>query len=276
MPTNCDFKHNLLAYEGVENLSSFKSKQALEDYRSERIAFAKEAVDFIDRNLNSHQLSVMDIGSGSSCLLYALQENNLLTKGVGVEISKSRHAFAQKWKQEAAHDNVENILGDIADIEFDCEIFDLCLIVDNTFAYLQPIHPDLPKLTLDKAHAALKPGAFLLIEISTYPDAKSILKISSQYQEWVELPETNAFKYALYGSTMVSDEHILRVESRYLAREGQDTIKVEYSRLYTLAELETILQYSGFEVEGVYSSFAQQPYCEGESDRLIITARKQG
>ena len=76
---------NLLAYKDYE---VFNSEKDLKAYRNSKLESVKKNVHFIEENFNK-KVRVLEIGSGNSKFLYALDNKNLLESGYGVEVSEN-------------------------------------------------------------------------------------------------------------------------------------------------------------------------------------------
>ncbi len=89
---------NFKAYDSIELLENFASDLEIQAYRNRRIERYIPVVDFVKRRSAAHgsKLSVAEVGSGSSALLYAMAQAEALKMGVGIELSKSRYEFAEK------------------------------------------------------------------------------------------------------------------------------------------------------------------------------------
>lgn len=271
-----DRNHNLRAYEGVENLAAYPSAQALERYRRERLTFAAPAVEFIKRRIyQSLPLCVLEIGSGSSCLLYALEDRNILKRAVGIEISCSRYQFAQEWATDYGYQRVQNIHANILDVSVEpCE-YDLCLVVDDTFTYFYPESPSMPEQVLRFAYEALKPRGYLLLEMACFRAAVTACESQGWYSHWLELPPTNPFRYALYRYNYYKEEEVIEKESVYLRRNGtEEARKIEFSKVYTNKSLEQLLRLNGFHVCATFENLGQSQYVDGSSDSIVLLGRK--
>ena len=89
---------NFNAYEGVESLSRF-SDEDFKRYCTDKLASVEKHIHFIKKTCNIHpgyQGRVLEIGSGNGKLLFRLEQEGLLEKGVGYEVSQSRCRFAEK------------------------------------------------------------------------------------------------------------------------------------------------------------------------------------
>jgi len=93
-------KHfNLNAYEGVESLSRF-SDEEFKHYCHDKLASVEKHIHFIKQHVirPGYQGRVIEIGSGNGKLLFRLEQEGLLEKGIGYEVSQSRCFFAEKFK----------------------------------------------------------------------------------------------------------------------------------------------------------------------------------
>jgi len=93
-------KHfNLNAYEGVESLSRF-SDEEFKHYCNDKLASVEKHIHFIKQHVirPGYQGRVIEIGSGNGKLLFRLEQEGLLEKGIGYEVSQSRCLFAEKFK----------------------------------------------------------------------------------------------------------------------------------------------------------------------------------
>jgi len=93
---------NLNAYEGVESLSRF-SDQDFKRYCTVKLASVEKHIHFIKKHVihSGYQGRVLEIGSGNWKLLFRLEQEGLLEKGVGYEVSQSRCRSAEKFKNYA-------------------------------------------------------------------------------------------------------------------------------------------------------------------------------
>ena len=91
---------NLNAYSNIESLEHYSTSKELEDRREERKLFYKKHLQFFQRKNFGEKICAVEIGSGSSVLLYLLAENNILSNGIGIELAKNRWQFAEKWKAD--------------------------------------------------------------------------------------------------------------------------------------------------------------------------------
>ena len=124
----------LEAYKDVENIQTF-TEDAFLTYTKERLKLQEPVVKFIEK-IKQEKFDVLDIGSGSSVLSYALHEAGLLKSADCIEPSKSRYEFAQKWKADNyKNSNVNNYNLDIQKYNTQ-DNYDVITIIDNTLSYI--------------------------------------------------------------------------------------------------------------------------------------------
>ncbi len=274
MLNNCE--HNLRAYKGVEDLTTFISKEAIEKYREERKRFASGAVTFLRKEIRGKvPVSVLDIGSGSSCFLYALHDAGILSRGMGIEISKTRYDFAERWKRDGQYKSVENINMDVRKASFESRKFDVCTILDSTFNLFHSVDSGLPSQVLQRIHKALNIKGWLILEMSSFLDVKRLCKDSGVYYKWEELPESNKFLYSLYRIDCSFQDGLACIESRYLHRNKLgESKKIDYSKIYTVAELEKMVLKARFKEPFFYGGYDGKPYDSENSNRILLTCQK--
>jgi len=260
---------NYDAYASIEKISSYENKEALVKYRNSRLVKYQSLVNFLTaKTLISSPISVVEIGSGSSALLYALVQKKLLRKGLGIELSQSRYQFAELWKLDDSYDMVQNVNANFTGVDTGLSLWDWFIIIDNTFTYLHPEDVNYPTLLLSKAYQSLKKNGRLLIDFFNY--SKRIPEID--YRQWQAYSKDDPYSYGLYSQKI--NDGINCCESIFIRRNGSESRKLEYSKTYTLDELSILLESCGFSIQEIFSTFNQQPFIEKESERLVIVANK--
>jgi SAM-dependent methyltransferase len=258
---------NLNAYSQIEQISSFDNSDSILGYRSSRLEKYQQLVDFISaRSLSP--VSILEVGSGSSALLYACDQRKLLAKGMGVELSESRYKFAELWKKDDGYDRIINIHSNFCDVDMGTSIWDWFIIVDNTFTYLYPESIKYPEQLLQKAFEALKEEGCLLIDFINY--SKRVPNLD--YRQWSSFSQKDPYSYGLYSHNI--EGGINKTESIFIGRDGKESRKLEFSKVYSLEELVELVSSCGFYIEGAFASFDNKPFVPAESERLVLLARK--
>ena len=151
----------------------------------------------------------------------------------------------------------------------DSDVADWYVVIDNTFTYLEPESPDFPQCLLQQAYFTLMPGGFLLLDFINYAKREK----GKDYQQWINFPESDPHIYGLYSNKIGSNNYN-QSTSIYIKRDGTESRKVEYSRVYTLDEISNLIRSMNFTVEGIFGSFNFDPFHENSSERLVIIAQK--
>ncbi len=263
-------KNNLSAYSAVECLSNYKDQTEIESYRKRRLAKYMPYAEFIEKWSKSGKLRVVEVGSGSSALLYAMDQKKLIEEAVAVEISKSRNEFAQKWKRERNYFRINNLNENFANIDLPQKYFDWYIVVDNTFAYLYPENSMYPVKLLRQAYSCLKQKGFLLLEFNNYMPAA----VETAGNFWTRFHDSDPFKYALYCDRFDKENNIIVSESIYIDRNGQESVRVDISYFYTVDSIRALLSLEGFVTECVCADVSRFSFDEKTSPRFVLLARK--
>jgi len=267
-------KLNLSAYDDVERLDNYSTQAELAAYRSERLAKSEEMVEFIRKQITQTSgVRVVEVGSGSSALLYALEQQGVLGTSVGIDLSRSRHEFAERWRVEGGFQKVKNIQGSFADVQLEDRAFDLFLVVNQTFCLLAPENDAYPDLLLKTAHHALRRGGIFIVEIHNLQRALAKMPDGTR-SFWHELPQTNPVKFAMYRQDYDQAMRVIRSESVYIFRDSREKRKVEFLRFYSKADLCDLIERNGFTRLTCYGDYSSNPFREDESEYLIVVAEK--
>jgi hypothetical protein len=86
----------------------------------------------------------------------------LLSEGFGFEISKTRHAFAEKFKQYVGSTKVKNLKANVFEINPPANM-DLVLGVDIVFQLFGPLFPKASDKIIKWFHKALKKDGRLIV-----------------------------------------------------------------------------------------------------------------
>jgi 2-polyprenyl-3-methyl-5-hydroxy-6-metoxy-1,4-benzoquinol methylase len=185
---------NNLAYEGYE---VFSDKTEIQNYRKSKLEDIQSKVNKV-KNMFDGKINVLDVGSGNSKFLYALNEIGMLNQGYGIELSESRHKFAEEWKEDLGIDNVTNINDDV----FNCDLtslpkFDLVLCADLVFQFFEPINEGDSYKFLFNIYNRMNQGGAVILELD---DHNKILKCmhDGEAKIWQEFPKPDPWRYLLW------------------------------------------------------------------------------
>lgn len=193
---------------------------------------------------------------------------NLLREGLGVELSQSRHEFAERWKRHDGYGAVENANANFTDVEFGRAKWDWMVVIDNTFTYLHAEDAEYPNRLLEKACEGMRPGGHVLLDFINYAGGAA----GVDQRTWAAYAPTDPFVYGLY-SMQIADG-VKLTESIFIKRDGSEARKIEKSKVYSLTQITSLLKSHGFAMEQVCASFGEDHYVESESERLVVVAGK--
>jgi hypothetical protein len=263
---------NLHAYEDVEALSNYTTAADLDNYRRLLLEKSRPVAECIrDRVYRGTPLKVLELCSGSSRLLYALDAMGLLDAGYGVEVSASRHGFAELWKTSRGATRVHNTHAAVGDYKFPVRGFDLIVMIDGALSYLYPCDPELPPRLLRQAREHLAPSGAVLCELDVLSTTQlETMRRDGATRVWARGDARDAFRYALYETVPVSWERmVVRNTSTYLPRATVDErTKQELYKYYAVAEMDALMRAAGFRASH-YGSFALDPF--GPDARALVT-----
>jgi len=267
---------NIKAYENVEDLTLFDNTDEINRYRVERLTAVSEPVTFIENQFSAELPFVaLDVGSGSSCLLYALSKRGFLSRGVGIDSSPARHHFAEEWKIQAGYTEIDNILGDIRSSNFALNQFNICTVLDNTLAYLFDKNNSHPSKIVDKISGTLVGNGILLIEVSVIPSIIAECIKNGSVTKTKKNKKSDRFKSTIYNYHWDEARELMKVQSRYQYRESGDIIdKLEFFKVYNANDMKDLIA-PNFEFAGIWSDFSGKEYIQGKSEKMIIAGRKR-
>jgi len=260
---------NLIAYNNFEKLQNFKSD--LNSYRQEKLNSAKEHVDFIRYNFPNKRIAVLELGSGNSKTLYALERENVLKKGYGIEISTSRFDFAELWKKDWNFKNVENINKNILELNFDdFGNIDLCFCVDVAFQFLEPIDKQRTLEILNNIYRSLNVGGKVIIELYDYERILMCLE-NGNVKLWEEFPPPDPWRFSLCNYIYDHENRFLTMGKIFIKRDefGFDESTLTL-RIYKEDEFKGMLKDIGFKNIEIYYSWDREKYKQKDGEYIVV------
>lgn len=192
-------KHiNLSAYSDVEKLSRF-TDESFKKYCADKLFHCTNEVGYVKRHMVDDQWKgrICEIGSGNSKLLYRFEQEGFLSKGYGIEVSRSRYLFAEKFKDHIGSKNVENINQDFLELNH-YKNLDLVISVDITFQLIAALNNQAESQGLKWIYDSLRPGGFLVLELRFFEEfSNRISETTKDYKFWEEFPEHDPFEFVL-------------------------------------------------------------------------------
>lgn len=262
--------HNLRTYEGSEQLHSF-TEESFRAYCTTKLEGCRADVERIRRRCVGPAWGgkVVEIGSGNSKLLYSLEREGLLAEGFGLEVSASRHEFAQAFKEWAGSRKTTNVHANVFETD-PIPGCDLVCGMDLVLQLLAEMSDDAEDAILEWIHRSLKPGGFLLAEIRDFMPWIQLAHRSESgaAQFWDEFPPPDPWRYLLNRMTVHHDDRTVQWEKTFIKR---DSNELWYNTLdlrqYTPNAFSALLERHGFAT----------PHVESERlDLFAIVARKIG
>jgi len=279
MKPDCDADFYRTGYEGYESLSSFPDRAALEAYRRLLLKKTELQVEFIARRFAKPGLRVIEFCCGNGRLLTALALRGLIEYGIGLEISQSRVAFAERWAADLGLNNIKYHVADVLrPVPVAAESYDLAVCITGAFSYFRPIRENAPLELLASMRNVLVPDGQLLIELYQMPARREqLLALSdNSLRLWHPLPPEDRFAYYLDDFQYFPDHHTLRHEKIFIGRNGSiDAGRTEMLAYYSHDEISSLLNTAGFTVSLADADFDAAPYQKGISETMVILSKKQ-
>lgn len=265
---------NFKAYANVEELASYPTREQLDAYRRERIGRYEPYVAMLHAlRIAEKGMRLVDVGAGSSAFLYALERAGLLRRGLAIEFSRTRHAFAERWRMDWDFRKVENLRANFADVHVETAGFDCFTALDDTYLYLRPEDETYPELLLELAFRVLHPGGLLVLDFRH--DLPVVARMPAEGRSFnVDLPESNAFVSARYRQVPSQDRRRLLNESTYVSSSGDVQRKLEVTEVCDVVELAEIVSRSGFSAVQLYGALDLTPFDVGSSPRAVLVAER--
>jgi SAM-dependent methyltransferase len=264
------------AYEGLE--TAYADDEALDAYR--RSALERQAAQGdVVAALLPPGAAVLEIGTGNGRLLIDLARRGLLGSALGVDLARSRIAFAQQWAQDDGAAGVRFAAGDALTMDLgEAEQWDAALVITGALAYFDAVAPGSARRLLDRLRDGLKPGGRLVLELYPHPSWRRLLDDAADGRArlWSELPEGDPWRFYLSDLHLDRATGVLTHRKTFVHRTtGEiDEGRREALRLYATDDLVALLQEAGFGDVETFAGWNGAPYDDGEL--LVVTAARVG
>jgi len=197
------------SFEGVEDITTFANADTIEAYRANRLNKVALHGDWLARQTSRPKpFVVVDVGAGSSCLLYSFANAGNLSHGIAIEPARSRHAFAERWRLDGHYENVENLCTTLDQIPPRRASADMVLCLDNTLSYMYSQDDLYPQIVATTAAEWLRPGGILVIEVLDYASMP-------RYEQQIETPEDPRFRSSSYYIELLPDGTVISTTTVY-------------------------------------------------------------
>lgn len=263
---------NFITHEGFERLENFSGK--IEDYRRNKLKSAKDHVNFIRKQFPDKRITALELCSGNSRTLFALERSGILEVGYGVEISKSRFEFAQRWKKEWGFKRVVNIRGNVVNLDFEqLSDFSLCLCVDKAFQFFEPIKRGNALNILRKINKKLKKGGKIILELDGF--GRIISKAENgNCKLWEEFPLLDPWRYSLWDCNYETGKKLLALKKIFIKRKELGfSEKSMILQVYKEGDIRSLLKKADFSKVALFADWKGGAF-KNDAFSYIVTGTK--
>ena len=261
------------AYEGLEDPRSFGDEKALESYREGMLARSAPQADFLARRLGD-EARVREVACGNGRLLVELARRGVLSDGLGVDIARSRIAFAEEWARAAGMSHLRFGVADALADELGSG-WDAAVCITGALAYFEPIAAGSTAALLGRLRESLAPNGLLLLELYPHPEYLPLLAAAGgSIRLWKELGAEDPWRFYLSHLELDETGRVLSHEKTFVHRTtGEiDQGRSERLRLFTEDELGALLAEAGFSAVAFHEGWSDEDYAGGEL--MVVTARR--
>jgi 2-polyprenyl-3-methyl-5-hydroxy-6-metoxy-1,4-benzoquinol methylase len=196
---------------------------------------------------------------------YGRHAISLAKKGINVTAVDNLNEYINEIKETAAKGNlpVTPIKADVIKYEAE-EIFDLALCMGNSLCFFD--RSDTIKL-LKMIGSHLKPGGHFLINTWMLAEIAFNDFREKGWSNIGDLKFINESKYLIQPSRIETDTLILTTD-------GKTETKKAIDYIYSIAEIELMLEETGFAMKEVYSIPGRKKFTLGEPRAYIVAEKK--
>ncbi len=260
--------------EAAENFTTPRSRAAYQKLLMDRVH--KKEILFFKKIFPKGLGQTLEVGSGNSRILYALEKEGLLISGLGIEISPSRVAFANAWKKDLRSTKITTIVGDILTTPVP-HMFDTILCLTSIFPFFDMLQKNGLATFLKKAHHMLKPGGTLILESVTFRDEIACCNTyNGSVNLWAEFKKDDPFQFNLVAYTWDAKKRTLAATSYNTKRHEHliDGPTVKKWHMETPEEISRKLVDAGFSTPRTCSGYTSTPL-KKDSFEYLFVAKKQ-
>ena len=272
-------------YEGIEAAGSFADTAALAAYRAAALHKTVAQVELLRRQLACAGRSepaapagkLLEIGCGNGRLAIALAHAGLIDSALGLDLARSRIAFAEAWAADLGLDaSLEFRAADALAHQLAAAEYSIAACITGAFAYFDAYTPGSSALLLSDLHRSLRPGGLLLLELYPHPrERRLLLQGDGQIKLWTELPDTDPWRFYLSDLRLQARERdeLLLHSKTFIHRTSAvvDQGRSERLVLYSPNRITELLEQSGFSDVLLRDGWSDEPYVDGEL--MVVTAQ---
>ena len=215
---------------------------------------------------------MLELGSGNSKLLINLEKFGFLNTGYGVEISKNRHDFSQRWVNDLGLSNIRNINSDIIGFDYDSlPNLDLCICVDLCLQFLDPIVEGSSREVLKAVRDKLRPGGKLILELDNC--SRVIDHLPHTKKIWEEFGEDDPWRYSLWDCVYNAETRILNWKKTFISKQNKYEETEIFLRIFDYTEISKLLSEVGFSNIRLYKDWNYSEIDESTNEFIIIAER---
>jgi len=267
-----DMEELAAAYEGLE--SDLGDADAIAAYRAAVLARQAAEAAFLAGVLPAGA-RVLEVGCGNGGLLIDLARRGAVGEGLGLDLARSRIAFATAWAaDEPQASGLRFAAGDALRADLGTEPYDAVLCVTGAFAYFDAFRPGAGAELLARAAAAVAPGGRLVLELYQHERTRRLVAAGDGHVRlWRELEPGDPWRFYLSDFTLA--DGVLEHRKTFVHRDDGtvDAGRSERLRLYAPDELDALLGAAGFGDVARHAGWDGAPYDGG--DHLVLTAARR-
>ena len=246
---------NLTAYDEYELFADVPSTE-ITTYRNKKLKGIEKNAKFASKLLKKKKSTILEWGSGNSKFLYLMESKGLLNRGFGLEISKSRHEFAESWKKGEGYNKVVNVHTDILDAQHEqYKPYDLLYCVDLTLQFFEPVSVKKTHSVLNDAYRNLTDGGKIVLELDSCERILTAMS-DNKVKLWEEFGKPDPWHYSLWDCVYDEESRFLKFDKTFLKRNSSEESHSNIVlRVYSRLEICEILEKIGFKNVRIYENW---------------------
>lgn len=209
---------------------------------------------------------------------YQLHSQNLLNKGYGIEVSKSRFKFAEKWKKDLKIENIENINKNFLDLDLKkFQGIDLFICVDIALQFLEPIQKNSVLKILKNIRKILNDEGYIILELWSMKNVlKNIKQQKGFFKTWSKFAYSDPFAFVLESLEKDKNEFIIWKKyfiPKHRSIHDDSNCMTNILKPYSPKEIRKLMQKVGFSKIQIFKNFESEKY-DPNYDEYVVLAKK--